>query len=85
MTVAMTIMMLIMIILTIFRIFSEILFNNIPDVTRPWSPPNLQFNGYWISFPRVKRSGRGTDLTSADVKERYSYTFTPPPGLCGLL
>ena len=26
---------------------------------RPWGPPSLLYNGYWISFSGVKRPGRG--------------------------
>jgi hypothetical protein len=29
---------------------------------RPWGPPNLLYNGYRVSFPGVKRQGRGVDL-----------------------
>jgi len=27
----------------------------------PWGPPNLLYNGYRISFPEVKKPGRGVD------------------------
>jgi hypothetical protein len=40
-----------------------------PD--RPWSPPNLLYNGYRI-FPGGKRPGRGVDHpppSSAEVKK----------------
>jgi hypothetical protein len=30
-----------------------------PD--RPWGPPSLLYNGYRVSFPGVKRPGRGVD------------------------
>ena len=42
-----------------------------PD--RPWAPPSLLYDGSWVSFPMVKRSGRGVDRpppSSAEVKER---------------
>jgi hypothetical protein len=41
--------------------------------SRPWGPPSLLYNGYRVSFPRVKRPGRGFDhppSSSAEVKER---------------
>ena len=48
-----------------------------PD--RPWGPPNLLYNGYWV-FPGVKvRPGRAADHSppsSASVMEEYSYTST---------
>jgi len=28
---------------------------------RPWDPPNLLYNGYRLSFPGIKRPGRGVD------------------------
>ena len=40
------------------------------------------------SFPGVKRPGRGVNHpppSSAEVKERVEYTFTPPLGRSGLL
>ena len=51
-----------------------------PD--RPWSPPSLLYNVYWVSFPGVKRPGRGVDHPlpfSAGVKERvqlYLYSHS---------
>jgi hypothetical protein len=42
-----------------------------PD--RPWGPPSLLYNGYRVSFPGLKRPGRGVDhppTSSARVKER---------------
>ena len=42
-----------------------------PD--RPWGPPSPLYDGYRISFPGVKRPGRGFDHwppSSAEVKER---------------
>jgi hypothetical protein len=40
---------------------------------RPWGPPSLLYNGYRVSFPGVKRPGRGVDhpyQSIAEVKER---------------
>jgi hypothetical protein len=42
-----------------------------PD--RSWDPPSLLYNGYRVSFPGVKRPGRGVNHQppySAEVKER---------------
>jgi hypothetical protein len=53
-----------------------------PD--RPWGPPILLYNGYRVSFPGVKRPGRGVDhspLSSVRVKERvelYLYSASGP-------
>ena len=47
---------------------------------RPWGPPSLLHNGYRVSFPGVKRPGRGVNKpppSSAKVKERvelYPYS-----------
>ena len=30
-----------------------------PD--RPWGPTSFVYDGYWVSFPEVKRPGRGVD------------------------
>ena len=50
-----------------------------PD--RHWSPPSLLYNGYRLSFPGVKRPGRGVNhlpSSSARVKERVElYLFSP--------
>ena len=62
-----------------------------PD--RPWGPPILLYNRYRISFPGVKRPGRGVDHPppcSADVKERvepylYSTSGSSWPVLENLL
>jgi hypothetical protein len=35
------------------------IFRTRPD--RPWGPPSLLYNGYQVSFPGVKRPGRGVD------------------------
>ena len=40
---------------------------------RPWGPTSPLYNGYRVSFPGVKRLGRGVDYPpppSVDVKER---------------
>jgi hypothetical protein len=39
------------------------------------------------SFPGVKRPGRGVDPThiAPRLKKEYSYTYTPPLGLRGVL
>ena len=53
-----------------------------PD--RPWSPPSLLYNGYRVSFPGVKRLGRGVDHpppSSARVKERVELYLYSPSGL----
>ena len=39
----------------------------------PWGPPSLLFLEYRLSFPRIKRPGRGVDHpppSIAEVKER---------------
>jgi hypothetical protein len=35
------------------------IFRSRPD--RSWGPPSLLYNGYRVSFPGVKRPGRGVD------------------------
>jgi hypothetical protein len=50
---------------------------------QPWSPPSLLHNGYWVSFPGVKRLGRGVDhppSSSARVKERVELYLCFPSG-----
>jgi len=47
------------------------IFRSCPD--RPWGPPSLLYNGYRVTFPGVKRPGRGFyrwHPSSAEVKER---------------
>jgi hypothetical protein len=47
----------------------------------PWGPPSLLYNGYWVSFPRVKRPGRGIDHlppSCAKVKERVELYLCSP-------
>ena len=62
------------------------IFRTSPD--RPWGPPRLLYNGYWVSFSGVKRPGRGVDHPphiALRLKKEYSYTPTPPLSLRGLL
>ena len=50
-----------------------------PD--RPWGPSSLLYSGYRVSFPGVKRPGRGVDHPlpfSAEVKERVELYIYPP-------
>jgi len=50
-------------------------------------PPSLLCSGYQISFLEAKWPGHGIDhppLSSTKVEGKWSYTSTPPPGLCGL-
>ena len=57
------------------------IFRTRPD--RIWGPPSLLYNGYWVSFPGVKQSGRGVDHTptsSAEVKERLELYLYSPSG-----
>jgi hypothetical protein len=57
------------------------IFRTRPD--RPWGPPNLLYNGYRVSFPGVKRQGRGVDHpppSSAEVKERVEIHLYSPSG-----
>ena len=61
------------------------LFRTRPE--RPWGPPSLLYNGHRVSFPGVKRPGRGLNHSppsSAEVKERIDYTSTPPLRFHGL-
>jgi hypothetical protein len=48
---------------------------------QPWGSPNLLYDGYRVSFPAVKRPGRGVDHPppfSTEVKERVQlYVYTP--------
>ena len=50
---------------------------------RPWGPPSLLYNGHRVSFPGVKRPGRGVDHpppSSARVKERVELYLYSPSG-----
>jgi hypothetical protein len=61
------------------------IFHTCPD--RPWGPPILLYNGYWVSFPGIKRPGRGADHPphlAPRLKKEYSSTYSPPVGLRGL-
>jgi hypothetical protein len=51
--------------------------------TGPWGPPSLLHNGYRVSFPGVKRPGRGVNHpppSSAEVKERVELYLYSPSG-----
>ena len=55
---------------------------------QPWSPSSLLYNGYRVSFPGVKRPGRGVNHPSylaPRLKKEQSYTPTPLLSLHGLL
>jgi hypothetical protein len=57
------------------------IFHTRPD--RPWGPPSLQLNSYWVSFPGVKRPGRGVKhppLSTAEVQERVELYLYCPSG-----
>ena len=50
---------------------------------RPWGPHGLLYNGYRVSFPGVKRPGRGVDHphpSRAEVKERLGLYLYSPSG-----
>ena len=56
-----------------------------PD--RLWGTPTFLLNGSRGSFPGLKRTGRDVDNSSpssAEVKNEWSYTSTPPLYLHGL-
>ena len=56
-----------------------------PD--RPCGPPSLLYNGYRLTFPGVKRSGRGVNNPphlASKLKKEQSYTSTPLMDLRGL-
>ena len=49
----------------------------------PGGSPSLLYNGYQVSFPRVKQRGRGVDRpppSSAEVKERVKLSLYSPSG-----
>lgn len=51
-----------------------------------WDPPSLIFNGYYGSIPEARRPGRDVEhslQSSADVKDEWKYTSTPPVYLRG--
>jgi hypothetical protein len=61
------------------------IFRTCPD--RPWGPPSLLYNGYWIFTGGRKRPERDADpspLLMPRSKTEYSYTSTLPKGLRGL-
>jgi len=60
------------------------IFRTRPD--RPWDSPSHLYNKYRVSFPVVKRSGRGADHPhlAARLKKEQRYTSTPPLDLRGL-
>jgi hypothetical protein len=50
---------------------------------RPWGPSSLLYKGYRVSFPGVKRPGRGVNQVpppSAEVKERVELYLDFPSG-----
>ena len=58
------------------------IFRTRPD--RPWGPLSLLYDGYRVSFPGVKRPGRGVNHpppSSAEVKERVQLYLYFPSGL----
>jgi len=62
------------------------IFRTCPD--RPWGPIRLLYNGYRVSYPRVKRSGHGFDHphpSRTQVKERAELYLYSPLGLRGLV
>jgi hypothetical protein len=57
------------------------IFRTSPD--RPWVLPSLLYNAYKVSFPGVKRPGRGVyhpHSSSAEVKERVELYLYSPSG-----
>jgi len=54
---------------------------------RLWDPPNLLISGYRRSLPEIKRLRCAYDIwnpSSADVKNEWSYTSSPPIFLLGV-
>jgi hypothetical protein len=50
------------------------------SLNRLWGPPSLLYNGFRVYFLGIKRPGREADyspLSSAEVKNMWSYTYTP--------
>jgi hypothetical protein len=51
---------------------------DLPRTSRPnLAPPSFLYKGYWVSFPEIKRPGRGIDHPPNLVprlKKEYSYT-----------
>jgi len=57
------------------------IFHTCPD--QPWGPFSLLYNGYWVSFPGVRRLGRCSDhppSSHAKVKERVEIYLYSPAG-----
>jgi hypothetical protein len=57
------------------------IFSTCPD--RPWGPPSLLYNGYWVCFLGVKQLGCGVNhppSSSARVKERVELYLYSPSG-----
>ena len=56
---------------------------------RPCGPSSLLYNGNWVSFPGVKRSGRDVNHpipSSAEIKERVElYPYSPSGSSCPVL
>jgi hypothetical protein len=53
-----------------------------------WEPPSLLCNGYRRSFSKVKRPGREVEYSPpsrTQIRTEWSYTYTPPICLHGLL
>jgi hypothetical protein len=51
--------------------------------TRPdwaWEPLSFPHNGYWVSFPVVKRPGREVNRPSAEAEERVELFLYSPSG-----
>jgi hypothetical protein len=60
-------------------------FRTRPD--QPWGPPSLLYNGYRVSFPVVRRPGRGVGHShrlAPRSKKEYSYTSISLLGLHSL-
>jgi len=58
------------------RILGGEIFLTFPDL--PWRPPRFLYSGYWVSFVRLKRPGRGVDRAlecSVGVKEELTHTL----------
>jgi len=58
------------------------IFHTCPD--RLWGPRSHLYNGYWVFFPWVIRSGRGVDphppLSGSEVKESVELYLHSPSG-----
>jgi hypothetical protein len=55
------------------------IFSTRPD--RPWRPPSVLYNAYWVSFPGVQRPRHGADHPtpfSAEGKERVEVYISSP-------